>query len=399
MKATDNFFAQKHSWSRLKDEILFSYLTPYITKISYTRHPIAIVDCFAGKGSFDDGEKGSPLFIAQAIKDFKAKNRALSEIQGAFVEKKYFKELQENLCSFTECELIENDYESWANEFVKADHSQRINLLLYVDPYGIKPLPFHHFEEICRLDLKSFEMLLNFNSRGFLREGCRLLKVQNFECNDDDEIYAPDEANSISRMNAIANGNYWQKILASYDAGVISMKEAEIAFCEAYANELKNIFDYVVNIPIKAKKSHIPKYRLIFGTNSEDGLLLMADKMSRTWRDFIERERNGQLQMFECIEYPDENHFNYHDPKEAIWDLISEPLDLKTLLVKLIEIFGICYPESELKKICKRMEKEGELKVTRKPSKTPRGKDSTSWEYKNYEITLRRGRSCQKTLL
>jgi hypothetical protein len=52
------------------------------------------------------------------------------------------------------------------------------------------------------------------------------------------------------------------------------MNEAERLFSEAYINEMKTLFHYVVNIPIKVKKSHLPKYRLVFGTNSEDGLLL-----------------------------------------------------------------------------------------------------------------------------
>jgi hypothetical protein len=147
------------------------------------------------------------------------------------------------------------------------------------------------------------------------------------------------------------------------------------------------------------QKSHLPKYRLVFGTNSEDGLLLVADKMSRTWRDFDERERKGQQLLFDEIDFPDEKSIGLQEPEEAIWDFLSTPLDLKILLVKLIEKYGICYSESKLKDYCKKMVKDGEIIVTRDPSKTPTGKSSSSWEYKKYKITLRRGQSCQKTLL
>jgi len=399
MKATDNFFDKKRSWSKLKDEILMSYLTPYLTKISYTHCPITIADCFAGKGIFDDGQLGSPLYIAQAIKDFTRQSASKIDVQGVFVEKKYFKELQENLCSFKECKLIESDYENWAAKFVKESRDQRWNLLLYVDPYGVKHLPFHHFKEICSLDLNSIEILLNFNSFGFLREGCRLLNLRNFECNDDSDVYEQDEANSVPRMNAIANGSYWQMILADYSSGMISMNEAERIFSEAYINEMKNLFHYVVNIPIKVKKSHLPKYRLVFGTNSEDGLLLVADKMSRTWKGFVERERKGQQVLFDEIDFPDANSIGLAKPEEVIWDLLSTPHDLKVLLVKLIEKYGICYSESKLKEYCKKMEKDGEIIVTRDPSRTPTGKVSSSWEYKKYKIIIKRGQSCQKSLL
>lgn len=399
MKATENFFSEKRAWSKLKDKILRSYLPPYLAKISHTRCPITIADCFAGKGVFDDAQYGSPLYIAKAIDEFKSQNTIAIEIDSVFIENKYFNELRDNLCSFKECKLVDDDYESWIKQFASENRNNKRNLLLYVDPYGIKHLAFNHFKEICSLDLNTIEIMLNFNSFGFLREGCRLMGVQDLESDDNNDFYEQDGANSIPRMNAIANGSYWQGILREYSNGKITMKDAERSFCEQYVNEFKSLFNYVVNIPIKAKKSHLPKYRLIFATNSEDGLLLVADKMSRTWKEFDEHERGGQSLLFYEFDFPDENNIEFPEPKETIWKILSTPHDLKGLLVKLIEIYGICYSESKLKAYCKEMEKDGEVVVARDPSKTPTGKVSSSWEYKKYKIILRRGQSCQKTLL
>lgn len=268
---------------------------------------------------FDDGQFGSPLFIAQAIQNFIKQSKFEVEIEGVFIEKKYFKGLKKNLHSCAECKLVDNDYENWATKFVKENRGQRRNLLLYIDPYGIKHLPFHHFKEICLLILYSIELFLNFNSFGFLREGCRLLDLRDFECDDDSDVYEQDEANSVSRMNAIANGSYWQMILKDYSNGTISMYETEKIFSEAYINKIKTLFNYVVNIPIKVKQSHLPKYRLIFGTNSEDGLLLVADRMSRTWKNFVSREQKGQGVLFDEIEFPDATSIGLARPEEVIW--------------------------------------------------------------------------------
>ena len=205
--------------------------------------------------------------------------------------------------------------------------------------------------------------------------------LRDFECNEDSDVYEQDEANSIPRMNAVANGNYWQNILSYYSNGTISMNEAERIFSETYIKEMKNLFRYVVNIPIKQKKSHLPKYRLVFGTNSEDGLLLVADKMSRTWKGFVERERKGQQPLFEEFDFPDVTSIGIAKPDEVIWDILSTPHELKTLLVKLIEKYGICYSEAELKAYCKRMEKDGLIIVKREPSMTPTGRVAASWEY------------------
>ncbi|MFC2638325.1 MAG: hypothetical protein ACFN0X_05345 [Mitsuokella sp.] len=60
-KKNDDFFVEKKPWSKVKDELLGCYLKPYVAKILHTRKPLAYVDCFAGKGKFDDGNPGSPL--------------------------------------------------------------------------------------------------------------------------------------------------------------------------------------------------------------------------------------------------------------------------------------------------------------------------------------------------
>ena len=62
-----NFFENKKAWSRFKDTILNNYLEPFIYKISQTNKSLTIIDCFAGKGKFDDGETGSPLIIMDKI--------------------------------------------------------------------------------------------------------------------------------------------------------------------------------------------------------------------------------------------------------------------------------------------------------------------------------------------
>ena len=55
-KKNDDFFKEKKQWSEVKDELLACYLKPYIQKVINTGKPIVYVDCFAGKGVFEDGK-------------------------------------------------------------------------------------------------------------------------------------------------------------------------------------------------------------------------------------------------------------------------------------------------------------------------------------------------------
>lgn len=54
-KDNRNFFAKKKDWSEIKNTLLGAYLKPYFQKILTTKHPVFYVDCFSGKGRFDDG--------------------------------------------------------------------------------------------------------------------------------------------------------------------------------------------------------------------------------------------------------------------------------------------------------------------------------------------------------
>ena len=385
----------------MKDGIIDYYLTPYIAKILATRLPLVIVDCFAGKGRFDDGSVGSPLIIGEHIKSQLLKNPG-SSISGFFIEKKYFKELKENLSGFNNCFPVEGTYEENIGNIIKSKGLEGANLFLYVDPYGIKSLDFNYFRELSKKRLNSIELLMNFNSFGFLREGCRLLNFKKeFDSFDTEDEYEIDDKNSLPRMNAIASGSYWQNILEDYKSGKIKMFEAEERLMNEYADNLKKYFKYSVNIPIKEKTVNIPKYRLIFATNHPDGLFLMVNNMNKSWQLILEQEREGQRVLFEYI-FPDMTQIKGFNLENDIFDFTNNKILLKSLLIKLIEKYGISFSEKDYKKTLKEMEKENKIEIKRNPEYTPKtGKKATTMDYNNkdYEIIVIRGKSWQQNLL
>jgi hypothetical protein len=117
----------------------------------------------------------------------------------------------------------------------------------------------------------------------------------------------------------------------------------------------------------------------------------MADKMSRTWKAFLERDRQGQGILFDDLDFPDSRNSGYTKIDGLIWNLLSKPCELKYLLVKLIEHYGIAYSESELKKICHKLCEEKKIIIERNPPLTPKGRRATSFDYKKYRIVLKRG--------
>ena len=395
--STSNFFEKKKSWSIMKDQILDWYLTPYLAKIARTGQPVRIADCFAGKGRFDDSNLGSPIIILNKINELK-QNNPQCDIKAIFIEKKYYKDLLSNLSKFKDYKILEGTYEKHIDNFINVKLLKKINLFLYVDPFGVKSLNFSYFYKISEKNLNSFELLMNFNTFGFLREGCRLLKVKEMEIKDEENIYEFDGKNSIEHFNSIANGNYWQEILFEYNYGKINMFEAEELFSIKYSEQLKLIFSYSINIPIKLKSSNIPKYRLIFCSNHKDGLVLMADNMNRKWKSFLEKQRELQPVLFE-YDFPDMTQIHHFDLKNTIFSCFNEEILLKDLIVKLILKLGISFSEREYKDKISELEKNNELFIIRNPEFTKNGRKVTAMDYKKYKIIIKKNKLCQTKLL
>jgi len=390
MVASNNFFEEKKDWSLLKDRIIENYLKPYIAKILSTRIPLVIVDCFAGKGKFNDDTIGSPLIIADHIKNvLESDSYSNKAIKGIFIEKKYFRELEENLKDFRKCEVREGSFEDHI-QYILESNNRNINLFLYVDPYGIKSLDFCNFREMAEKKFRSVEFLMNFNSFGFLREGARLLKYPEFEREFEDSDYEFDEKNSIPNMNKIAAGDYWQEILKRKIRCGISMFEAEESFMNEYSKKVKEIFKYTVNIPIRKKAEQLPKYRLIFGTNHKDGLFLMVDQMNKAWKDILNNARGGQRLMFEEFQFPDMTKMRQFDIEADILKSLSREKEVlyEDLLAILIDRYGISYSTKEYRDRIIGLEKNCKLVVRRDPLLTPTGKTARSWDFKEYKIYL-----------
>ena len=392
MASTKDFFKQKHEWSRLKDEILEKYLEPYLEKIKTFNSDIAIIDCFAGKGLFDDGVEGSPLIILRKIANSKAKQLT----HAYFIEEKYGNELAVNIASHIgKYTIFKENYQSNIDSIKNICKNK--NVFIYIDPYGIKPLDFNHFMQFKESSYNTIELLLNFNTFGFLREGCRLLKKPNLlEEEADDVLYEEECMNTIENMNNIANGDYWQELVRIHYDNNEKIKNLEKSFSKRYEGELKKVFKFVINIPINNKITNIPKYRIYYGTNSIDGLFLMVDQMNRTWKSILHLTSQGQGELFGDKEETSISRslrvFFQIDFKSELNRLFStkHSVNMCDFYVDVIERTGITYSRSEYRNEIRTLEKENFIKIYRKNEKTSTGKLSHALDFEKQDIFFER---------
>jgi three-Cys-motif partner protein len=354
-----------------------------------TKVPVTYIDAFAGKGVYGDGEKGSPV-ISLDISETAVNNsrNTNAKIYSYFIEKKYGIELANSIANRTKrnAKIINGSYEDKIEGILNDCAGQ--NVFLYVDPFGIKSLHFDKFLLLQKNNYKSIELLLNLNTFGFLREGCRLLKFKYFEgMSEDLEEREASEGfnivNDIPNMNKVAYGDYWKDIISDYNNGTFDAFEAEERFVDKYCEQLKKVFNYAINIPIKARKlKNMPKYRMVFCTNHKHGLIEMANNMFKRWKQMQEDERNGQMVLFDLdvdfrgVEYQ-------QDYEKAIRDVLAyEFIQYEDLLCKLIMEHGILFGLTQINKVMKELEDNNSIEIIRNPAETSTG-NPTKWiDYK-----------------
>ena len=240
---------------------------------------------------------------------------------------------------------------------------------LYIDPYGIKALNCSKFDEFANGQFNSVELLINMNSFGFIREGCRVMGRQ-FTVDDDsffDDLVEYEATmldtwdKSMETLNQIAGGDYWKSIIEQYTGGKIDGYKAEEYFSEQYCQRLSESYTYVLNMPIRLKEGQHTKYRMIHATNHPSGCVLMADNICNRWELLKDIQNDGQMSFLQE-------------------DINNQIIDDTTIRERVIEQFvryGAICKSGEIAKVLRALEKEGHLAVHRNKSLTEKSKPSS----------------------
>ncbi len=389
-KNNNSFFTQKNVWSKIKDDLLEYYLPQYFQKVLMTGRSIYYVDCFAGKGRFDDGEDGSPR-IALRIRDTcmqhtQAKN---PKINTCSIDLHYANELHANIADFNEngtSQIVSGKYEEHIESLLK--NKRGTNVFLYIDPYGIKALDYSLFARFADFGFSSIEMLINVNSFGFFRDACR---VMNVDYNQDEAFhdlgdlveYEPTQVDATRQSEelliSIAGGDYWKAIVKDYKEGKIDGYHAEQRFSNEYKQQLRKKYTYVLDMPICIKSKQHPKYRMIHVSNHEDGCILMADNMcSRSDDLFIEIQSHGQGSLFSTD--VQNNLIDEMDIRHKMMKFIASfpnGITADKLIAAFFTEYGVMCKSGTIRDIWKSLETDGKIYVERTPAQTKTGKPST----------------------
>jgi len=387
-KKNSDFFKSKKAWSSVKDELLGCYLKPYTSKILFTRKPLIYIDCFAGKGRFDDGEIGSPLIALQTFSECLKVTKAINpQIKSFFIELNHAEDLTRNLREYQDAVIISGKYEEKIKKII--EEGKQANVFLYLDPYGIKALDCSNFDYFADSGCYSIELLVNMNSFGFLREACHAMCIPSRNDNEFDKIIGGEleesdptelDMSDISKqlLTDIAGGEYWKDIIERYKSGVLDGYEAEKEFAKKYCDRLRKKYKYVLNMPIRFKKGQRPKYRMIHATNHIDGCILMFENITKRQQLLGDIQLQGQQSLFD---FDAEDEIIDLTKVGALFEIhmrsYSNLTDMNIIIADFIQEHGIVCDMEGIKKIITNLYHEGVIIIKRTPEFTDNGKPST----------------------
>jgi len=378
-KRPDDFFKVKKPWSVIKDDMLGNYLTPYLSKILTNKRPLNYFDCFAGKGLFDDGSLGSPLIALNAIDQAISRTKACSPIvRTFFIDSNFALDLKVNLEGRNYTQIIDGRYEEHIGRLLKNIGNE--NVFLYIDPCGVKDLNMNWLNSLIQSGFNSLEILLNFNSSGFMRLACSCLGVSYLEGDPDDvfdfETYLSfNNRKKSAVLYQIAGGDYWEKIILDFKEKRIDWKEAELSLSRLFCSELRKKYKYVLDLPIRVKENQTTKYRMVFATKNAEGCVLMARTI------FKQKEHLGLLQRAGQLTFLNETlDFEPVDLEDSRTRLLGY-INSLTQRERLCEVFANYYTINGLKcnptvitEFIREFEDKGLIQVTRDPNLSKTGK-------------------------
>ncbi len=253
----NDFFASIREWSRRKHEVLFKYLKPFARIL----HKVYVIDGFAGRGYYGDGEEredGSPLAVAKLAQELAPLEISCINVERGATE---FFDLQEATLPYAD--IVENIHGDFGEEVDSIlEKIGNAPAFFFVDPFGFQGLTWKTIAKIGRRNAKT-ELLITFFAPAFNREAAL--------ARSDEEI-----GRSYERHLRLVMGDDRWKTIGEDPSLKYEQRGARVTnlYCQALQEDL----GFMANkFPIREQVDGRLKYYLIFATRNRTGRKIMSE--------------------------------------------------------------------------------------------------------------------------
>lgn len=341
--------------TKVKHQILEKYMRTWIQKLSSTNEKMGYIDCFAGKGIYNNGEPGSPIIVMKTAQEKINQLPNLKKFNCTFIEnnQENYKTLTKEVfkckidCPDVECNPIRGDFDQEITSFLdQYEGKYMIPVLFFIDPFGWKGISFddikrilsHRFSEVLFV-LMTYEIARWCESR-FHEES----------------------------LTKLYGGNEWK------EATEYKGEKRHDALVQIYEDKLehetdaKYVWSFGVNDSDMEKRT---KYYIIHATHHIDGLRVMKNIMRKEGAgifrylgphdDILKRQQ--RFDFFNLEGYVLE-HFK--SQSISFDDLCNELYPIRRHQISK-------YIEQDYRKALKNLRAQGKIKVDPVTSTTERG--------------------------
>lgn len=297
--------APEHTLAKIA--ILRAYLQAWFTILGTTvPKDMLYIDGFAGPGSYRGGEDGSPIVAVRAANDARAAADTwwkAKTIRMIFVErdKARFDILQSQLAPFQRQPnlTIQCIHDEFAYTFngIKRQHqdafTSSVPLFAFLDPFGVKGIPFQSLKEILSSDTSEAFILLDTDGMERIRS-------------------AGENAGYGRVLDEVFGGSKWREISFTSDTKLNSRK-----ILAAYRQQLRHASGAKFTFSFEMrKKDGTVSHHLLFATKHIKGLEKMKEAMRSVDKNFVFVDGQSNQQFLFAPDDPAiiardvENYFN-----------------------------------------------------------------------------------------
>lgn len=288
------FFQSKKAAAILKHAILDQYINPFAMKTGSTSQGgrVAIVDGYAGTGTYEDGGEGSPGLLLRKAREMSSHRQLeclfVEQDPAAFQQLSQFtSEAGDNL----HVRVFRGDVAD--NLDLILAETQGIPLFVFLDPFGLM-IPFEDVGKILTRPAgvgMPTEVLINFSTIALRRIAGHLTSPSANEA-------------TLRRMDEVCDGDWWRAAwlekAPTREANDQEREAAEEAVVEGYATRLSTAAHAGYwTADVRNREHYRSAYHLVFLSRHHDGLYLFGESLSlglEKWRRAIfDAESVGSL--------------------------------------------------------------------------------------------------------
>jgi three-Cys-motif partner protein len=285
---------QMDEHTRAKHEILRRYLAAWLPIMTSTNGRIIYLDGFAGPGTYERGEPGSPIIAIDTFLDHKYAPLRDREVLFFFIEQKHdrcehLRHLleQRTLPSKTKTEVCEGLFDETLTALLDKLESQQLRIaptFAFIDPFGYSHTP-----------MKTIKRLMSHPK-------CEVLITFMYE--EINRFLDADYTTKKAQYDALFGTAEWNTITQTAS----TPQERRERLHDLYQDQLGKVagIKYIRSFCMRNKHNNID-YFLFFGTNSLTGMEKMKESM---WKvdpqgtyEFSDNTNPHQLLLFSQPDY------------------------------------------------------------------------------------------------